>query len=95
MCPVFDLLTPFPSLPADDHTLVPLRPLPGQRRGDYINANYIDGFLVRNQYIGAQGPLTGTFGAFWRLVWEQRVQIVVMITNLVERNRVSRWAVCD
>ena len=67
---------------------MPLRPLPGQRRGDYINANYIDGYLVRNQYIGAQGPLTGTFGAFWRLVWEQRVQIVVMITNLVERNRV-------
>ncbi|XP_043212409.1 tyrosine-protein phosphatase 99A-like isoform X1 [Amphibalanus amphitrite] len=77
----------YQNIDAYDHTLVPLRPLPGQRRGDYINANYIDGYLVRNQYIGAQGPLTGTFGAFWRLIWEQRVQIVVMITNLVERNR--------
>ncbi|XP_037087916.1 tyrosine-protein phosphatase 99A-like [Pollicipes pollicipes] len=77
----------YQNIDAYDHTLVPLRPLPGQRRGDYINANYIDGFLVRNQYIGAQGPLTGTFAAFWRLIWEQRIQIVVMITNLVERNR--------
>ncbi|XP_037087914.1 tyrosine-protein phosphatase 99A-like [Pollicipes pollicipes] len=67
----------------DTRTLMP-------RRGDYINANYIDGFLVRNQYIGAQGPLTGTFAAFWRLIWEQRIQIVVMITNLVERNRVKK-----
>ena len=78
-----------PPFSADDHSLVPLRPVPGQRRGDYINANYIDGFLVRNQYIGAQGPLPHTFHAFWRLVWEQRVQVVVMITNLVERSRVG------
>ncbi|XP_043233465.1 tyrosine-protein phosphatase 99A-like isoform X4 [Amphibalanus amphitrite] len=77
----------YQNIDAYDHTLVPLRPVPGQRRGDYINANYIDGFLVRNQYIGAQGPLPHTFHAFWRLIWEQRVQVIVMITNLVERSR--------
>ncbi|XP_037086729.1 tyrosine-protein phosphatase 99A-like [Pollicipes pollicipes] len=69
------------------HSLVPLRPLPGQRQGEHIDANYIDGFLFRNQYIGVRTPLTGSLAAFWRLIWEQRVQIVIMITSQAERNR--------
>jgi len=65
-----------------------LSPQP-EEEDEYINANFIDGFDRKRAYIGTQGPLPPTFDSFWRMVWEHQVFIIVMITNLIERGRVS------
>ncbi|XP_024908299.1 receptor-type tyrosine-protein phosphatase S isoform X17 [Cynoglossus semilaevis] len=76
---------------AYDHTRVILAPIDGILGSDYINANYIDGYRKQNAYIATQGPLSETFGDFWRMVWEQRAASVVMMTRLEEKSRIK----CD
>ncbi|KAG7524530.1 receptor-type tyrosine-protein phosphatase S-like isoform X1 [Solea senegalensis] len=76
---------------AYDHTRVIMAPIEGIVGSDYINANYIDGYRKQNAYIATQGPLSETFGDFWRMVWEQRSASVVMMTRLEEKSRIK----CD
>jgi protein tyrosine phosphatase len=74
---------------SDEHSRVKLPELSGDPLSSYINANYVHGWP--NQYhafIATQGPLTNTIVDFYRMVWQERVSVIVMITRLVEKNKV-------
>ncbi|XP_038143618.1 receptor-type tyrosine-protein phosphatase F-like isoform X13 [Cyprinodon tularosa] len=76
---------------AYDHSRVVLTSVDAVPGSDYINANYIDGYRKQNAYIATQGPLPETLSDFWRMVWEQRANTIVMMTRLEEKSRVK----CD
>ncbi|XP_025943651.1 receptor-type tyrosine-protein phosphatase C isoform X3 [Apteryx rowi] len=70
-----------------DHNRVELSEIPGDPGSDYINASYIDGFKEPRKYIAAQGPKDETTDDFWRMIWEQKATIIVMVTRCEEGNR--------
>ena len=81
-----------------DHTRVRLR-LGGptgtmnnmKEKDEYLNANFVDGFRKPKAYIATQGPMASTQNLFWRMLFEQEVKIIVMITHLFEGGKVK----CD
>ncbi|XP_078286526.1 receptor-type tyrosine-protein phosphatase H-like [Rhinoraja longicauda] len=72
-----------------DATRVKLAHQPDRSSSDYINASYMPGYRLNKAFIAAQGPLPNTVEDFWRMVWEQKTKVIVMLTNCVELNRVK------
>uniref|UniRef100_A0A9I3W236 protein-tyrosine-phosphatase n=1 Tax=Biomphalaria glabrata TaxID=6526 RepID=A0A9I3W236_BIOGL len=61
--------------PEDDETM------------DFINANYIPGYNSVREYIATQGPMHSTVPDFWRMVWEQKCRVIVMLSDLTEQGK--------
>lgn len=77
----------YPDIKAYDQTRVKLSTMNGLCGSDYINANFVIGYKERKKFICAQGPMDSTINDFWRMIWEQHLEIIVMLTNLEEYNK--------
>ncbi|CAG7728688.1 unnamed protein product [Allacma fusca] len=52
---------------------------------DYINANFVRGPMSTSKgYIITQAPLEDTIVDFWRMVWEQQIRVIMMLTDFSE-----------
>jgi len=65
-----------------DSTRVKLAAVAGIHGSDYINANHIT--IGERVYIAAQAPIESTVADFHRMLWENDVKIIVMLTRFVE-----------
>ncbi|CAF1114162.1 unnamed protein product, partial [Didymodactylos carnosus] len=72
----------------NEHSRVKLPELPGDTVSSYINANYIHGYdNEQRAFIATQGPMSNTIIDFWRMIWQENVPVIVMITKLFEKNK--------
>ncbi|XP_075603768.1 phosphatidylinositol phosphatase PTPRQ isoform X5 [Balearica regulorum gibbericeps] len=78
----------FANIKPYNNNRVKLMPDAGIPGSDYINASYVSGYLCPNEFIATQGPLPGTVGDFWRMVWETRAKTLVMLTQCFEKGRI-------
>lgn len=83
--PGFEQKNRYDDVAPNARSLVTLRQTGGELT-KYINANFIRGWGNR-MYIATQAPMIHTIEDFWRMVWEQDVGMIAMVTGLVEGGR--------
>ena len=77
---------PFPPpVPFDDNYIN----LPANPEGDvtYVNASRVEFQGCSQKFLAASAPKPAAFKQFWRMVIQEKVPVIVMITKLVEKNK--------
>ncbi|XP_067928931.1 receptor-type tyrosine-protein phosphatase kappa-like [Watersipora subatra] len=75
-----------------DYNRVHLNSTDAEEDTDYINASYIydsSSPASEPRYIAAQGPLPSTINDFWKMIWQERVKCIVMLTDMYSYNKVD------
>ncbi|GFN73654.1 receptor-type tyrosine-protein phosphatase [Plakobranchus ocellatus] len=70
-----------------DSTRVRLTTDEKQNLGDYINASYVKDYNDSEIIIASQGPNDAILNDFVRMLWEQNIDRIVMLTNLIEAGK--------
>lgn len=93
-CEAFDkktnaLLNRYAELKPFKHTRVRLLQRNEDKYDSYINANFINTATSKNDqlFIATQGPLKTTTENFWRMVDQERISLIVMLTNIEEHGK--------
>ena len=56
---------------------------------NYVNASLIEGPFKedKNLFIATQGPLSGTLFSFWSMVIFHKINLIIMLSNIIEEGR--------
>ena len=80
----------FLSVPYDDNYVALKSPLfKDTPETNYVNASRIKFPGLEQTFIASQAPLPGSFAHFWQMVMEEKVEVIVMVTQLVEGKKVK------
>ncbi|XP_042869505.1 tyrosine-protein phosphatase 69D-like isoform X2 [Penaeus japonicus] len=72
----YDFLLPY------DNNRVILAPLPTKPSSTYINASFVTGYDLAESFIVTQDPMDNTVADFWRMVFDQEVTTIVMLSEV-------------
>lgn len=65
-----------------DRNRVILTPVPGKEHSTYINASFIEGYDNSESFVITQDPLEITITDFWRMISEQCISTIVMLSDV-------------
>lgn len=68
-------------LPYDSNRVI-LAPLSTRPSSTYINASFVTGYDLAESFIVTQDPMENTIADFWRMVFDQEVTTIVMLSEL-------------
>lgn len=54
-----------------------------------MKLSFFQGYYYAKEYIAAQGPKPNTSHDFWRMVLQYKTESIVMLTSLVEKNKIK------
>ena len=69
-------------VPFDSHRVSIIPDQDGEK--DYINASFVHSYQKHKGFIAAQGPMEFTVYDFWKMITKYRIQVMIMLTDLVE-----------
>ncbi|CAI4227380.1 unnamed protein product [Auanema sp. JU1783] len=70
-----------------DATRVVLSYKTNEDQSDFIHANWVQGGPLFNKFIITQAPMCNTVGDFWRMIWQEKVPYIFMLTSRKEPER--------
>ncbi|XP_074593902.1 protein tyrosine phosphatase 69D isoform X2 [Brevipalpus obovatus] len=70
-------------IPYDINRVI-LPPLPNKDNSTYINASFVQGYDRNLSFIVTQDPLEKTIPDFWRMIYEQKITTIVMLSEIGE-----------
>lgn len=77
-------------LPYDRNRVI-LTPLSGKEHSTYINASFIEGYDNCESFIISQDPMESTVNDFWRMISEQGISVIIMLSELGEGKCARYW----